>query len=688
MKSAALGILIIFLSYCNTLSQNNTNITNSRQKANSLFSANAKELLSKKIRNAELFKDLDKIKGNILNYNEYKNLIEGKNQEMPQVKDIFPSKMWVPGEFEESQAVLVSWPSYAYDSVGEYVDPFLPGIGFKEVGPNQWRLVSIAGYSLDLFNDSYAPPIWSKLVGEIQKECQVWIRVANPTDTNELKAVVSKYGYTLNNYRFIYNPEGENAFWMRDFGPFGFYFGENDSLGMVGIEYYSGRPIDNDFTPFIAKKMGLPVFLSQVESEGGNFMTDGFGNGFYSNVLYWANADEMGRAGVKKQPWTTKQVDDEFKRIFSLSSQTVLPFLNCDGGTGHIDIYLKLLDDEKLLVTEFPNHFNNAKFQDYNIVNSNLNKIKSLSNAYGKPYQILRITVPTRDNGSYPPAVCDTFSQDARNFVNGLIVNKAFIFPSYSDENSGNKQGDAAAAAVLQKYLPGYRIIPIDSRALSPGGGAIHCITMQVPSENPVKIWHSSVTGYQELKPEFPLVARITNKSGIKSAVCKWRKRGETNWNSINMTLSVSEYTASIPNSGYNIDDAIEYFIQAETNNGKTASKPISAPDGYFTFFFNSASTLTEFIDLSGRDSFMDIFPNPSEDGNNTEIRFKIQESGIINITIYDNIGRLVRTVFNSTIEKGSYEMPLNINSLTPGSYFIRMESKNYSETRIFNLIK
>lgn len=119
----------------------------------------------------------------------------------------------------------------------------MPGIGLDTTG----RYVTIQGYVLDLFNDSPFPYIWGKLVDAIQKECQAWIRVSAPDDTTALKDWMTTHFSPLTNYKFIYDPDGENAFWMRDFGPWGFYYGDEDSVGFIGMGYYPGRPIDESF---------------------------------------------------------------------------------------------------------------------------------------------------------------------------------------------------------------------------------------------------------------------------------------------------------------------------------------------------------------------------------------------------------------------------------------------------------
>jgi hypothetical protein len=70
--------------------------------------------------------------------------------------------------------------------------------------------------------------------------------------------------------------------------------------------------------------------------------------------------------------------------------------------------------------------------------------------------------------------------------------------------------------------LPGYTLVPIDSRALTPGGGAIHCITMQIPKDpdKVTTITHQPIRDVVELKSSFELTAKlITNSNNTATKV-------------------------------------------------------------------------------------------------------------------------------------------------------------------------
>ena len=62
------------------------------------------------------------------------------------------------------------------------------------------------------------------------------------------------------------------------------------------------------------------------------------------------------------------------------------------------------------------------------------------------------------------------------SYANFYIGNKVVLMPAFGCPR------DADAAAILGASFPGRRVVPIDSRALVAGLGALHCLTQQVPA--------------------------------------------------------------------------------------------------------------------------------------------------------------------------------------------------------------
>lgn len=448
-----------------------------------------------------------------------------------------PAELVVPGEFEESQSVLLRWTGNNSSS------------SFKK--------------------------LYAELIDAIQQEVPVWIMINNGSDSTGVISNLAAYGVTLTNYEFLIVPT--NSIWTRDYGPWGFYYTDQDSLAMIDMQYYSSRPLDNAVPEFIAGYMGLDHYTSQIKHEGGNLMVDGFGHAFHTTSLFQNNANILG--------WTTEFTRQTHEELFRTSNVTEPTRLNCDGGTGHIDMWSKLIDEETMIVTEYPSV---VTASDKTIIEDNVALYEGETSVYGSPFNIVRLPMPLADNGSFYTS-CNQIDNDARGFVNGLFVNETLIIPIYSNENSPvvNQAYDEAALDLIREALPGYNVVGIDARALTPLGGAIHCIAMQIPADNPVRFFHPKVAGLQSARPNYHILAEITNRSGIANASCFWKIKGESIWNEIGLADSSGFYVGNISNPGFTAADTIVYYLDATANNGKNATKPIVAPEGFYSFFFD-----------------------------------------------------------------------------------------------------
>jgi agmatine/peptidylarginine deiminase len=639
------------------------------------------------------------------NYNEIYNKVlknkitEPKVQSKVMEMDSLPTEFRTPGEFEESQAVLISWPSYAYNSDGEFVETFTPGVGIlwtqDEFGNWNSETTDIEGYLLDLESDSPYANLWAELTNAIQQEVPVWIRVAAPEDTTLLKEFVKTKGYELYNYVFKFDEDGENAFWARDFGPFGIYYGDKDSLMFVIAEYYPGRPIDDMYPVKLSQELGYKYYKSQLELEGGNFMTDGHGNGFFGNVIYINNSDNMGTGYTNKNPMKSNNVNDEISKIFSLDNRILMVSLRCDGGTGHIDIYSKMANDQEILITKYPNQFNTMQFPDYLTVNNNRQLIESSNTIYGNKFKFLEVPLPTDDNGIYARTTCNSFNQDARGYINGLTINKTFIVPTYSNTNSGNKSGDDAALDIIRGHMPGYKVVPIDSRILTPLGGAIHCITMQIPAENPVLIKHVDLKG-QIYKNDIlvdgnkiEIKGSVRNHSGFVNSKIYYKKLESTEWTVADLTLepidnvSKTDFNFSgeinINTINSNIGDKIVYYLEFETNNGKVAHRPITAPVGYNTFYLSDTQTDVENL---VENQEVKMYPNPANDIVYITTP-DIEEN--LKIEISDLMGNII---INYDVNERTNIFALDVSNYNSGMYLCKIQSSRYLKVTKFVVSK
>lgn len=589
---------------------------------------------------------------------------------------VMPSNFSVPGEFEESQATILGWSYFAVDANGEDVYSLTKDLALKYLSQTEYEIVPIAGYVLDTFDESPYAVTWARLANELQKELPVWIVLYSDSDTTKLKDYMQSKGMPLTNYKFIITGGG-NAFWMRDFGPIGFYYGEQDSVGLLDFEYYPDRPADDDFNKDLSALTGYKRFESSFEIEGGNIISDGFGRLWTSSAVYSGNQDTDGKAYVdsssgsyelaytKKTRLTTTQIRDTLKSTIGTDTVAILTTLRCDGGTGHIDMYCKLFDSETFIISEYPTAFNKSSFSDYATVRTNVTSLKKQQGEYNRAHRIFRMPVPTGDNGEYDSTTCQLFSADPRGFLNGLTINKTFIFPAFSDSTTGNREQTEQAKQLYQKYLPGYNVIPFDARNLTPMAGAVHCITMQVPAENPIRFTHKAWRDNVEQRTEYPIAATIKNKSGVANSTLFWRIKGSSTWNSQTLTSNGTEFTSAIPGDTSAQEQTIEYYISATSNNGKTSVLPIVAPNGYFSFTYGKTVVLS--VDNIVGAEVQTPFPSPASTELNIPIH--LQQNGNVQITLYSVTGESVAHYNLGAMLYGTSIPRISVAGIQPGVY-------------------
>ncbi len=79
-------------------------------------------------------------------------------------------------------------------------------------------------------------------------------------------------------------------------------------------------------------------------------------------------------------------------------------------------------------------------------------------------------------------------------------------------------------------------------------------------------------------------------------------------------------------------------------------------------------------------------FPNPFNP--KTKIVYSIPSSNIVQVKLYDIMGREIKTLLNEFKQAGTYEVEFDANNLPSGVYFYRMISGDYSETKKMILLR
>jgi agmatine/peptidylarginine deiminase len=601
-----------------------------------------------------------------------------------------PANMWYPGEWEEVEAIVVTWPydCYSTENPSWYASPLLDGVAelYEYVPMQGWVDRGYGPYVGVMDTSSSYYPVFMNLIDAIQEGAQVWINLWYAEDSVTIKNFMARKGMPLTNYKFIISKG--NAFWYRDCGPICFYYGDQDSLAMLDVEYYPGRALDDYLPIHISEQMGIPNYITTVEWEGGNCLVDGAGLLATSDAIYAANSDIYGQMTwdgedlesityTRKTGLTRKQLEDSLTYLMNLRKISVLPALKYDGGTGHIDLYADMWDENSFVFSAFPEACSN--WVDYRTASKNIDTLCSYTSIHNRNYTKRYIPFPKKNNGTDFTTQMDYNNNYTRTYSNHTFVNNVIVQPVFSVVVDGepSAQWDKDAMAELRKAYPGYRILPIDVRSFDGLGGAIHCITKQIPADNPIRILHPAITGdansYNKI---IPITATITNRSGIASATCYWKLEHEDTWQTVTLTANGDEFSGVINLEDVSYYDGvrIQYYISATSNNGKTITKPMTAPEGYYNFYIG----LVGIQDVDANDGFGSFFPNPANGIANLEISSDKPTS--YNVAIVNAVGQTVHT--SKLDMEGTILYQIDTQKLKSGVYTVVFTSKNGNVAR------
>ena len=569
-----------------------------------------------------------------------------------------PEGAWFPGEWEEVRAVAVTC-SYNHLVPGKendyywFADPLISGYAaYMHYENGEWVEKDGGPYLSELDTVSEHGEVFFHLIDAIQSgNAEAWVRIENAADSAAVVRKLARMNLRHDRIRFMLG-EG-NSFWFRDCGPICFYYGSQDSTAMLDFMYYPGRALDDSLPSLIRKYTGIPDYITTIEWEGGNCLVDGAGMVISSDALYGNNADAYGQMAGNgsdpssihyeaKTPLTSEQVRDSLAHLMGSRLTCIVPALKFDGGTGHIDLYADMVDENTFVFSKYPEYC--QRWPDYKIANRNINDFTARKSVFDQVFRHTFIPFPcTDDGGDFANHV--VYNDDyTRTYSNHTFVNQVLIQPCFSKVRDGQPTADWDRLRLeqLKQAYPGYTIYPIDVRSFDGSGGAIHCITKQIPADNPIRMLHPSVTGNTETAyagKNVPLLARVTNRSGMESVKVMWRVDGGEWQERAMVSGSDSLFTTELPLADVHYADyaKVEYYLSAKSNNGKTMTKPITAPNGgYYTFYLGHNPSVE--VREAAEAKVGGFYPNPSRE--QASIRFA-DAGETYAVRVFDASGRL-----------------------------------------------
>ena len=242
--------------------------------------------------------------------------------------------------------------------------------------------------------------------------------------------------------------------WVRDYGPIVGLDAHGQRVTVSAV--YDPLPTypqtrDNAMPERWSAHNHIPVRVTDVHTEGGNLWSDGAGTLIMSDDLYARNPH-----------LTPAEIERQLHTLFEFDKLIITPSLRLEE-TGHVDLLCKLTDARTVLVGAPTVPLNGERLRETAAV------FRRETNAAGEPYRVFELPTPRLyvNWGVYPVW---------RSYTNALTVNGRVLVPVFGIPE------DADALRVYAQALPDHQIIPINCAGTVNGGGAVHCLTKEVPA--------------------------------------------------------------------------------------------------------------------------------------------------------------------------------------------------------------
>ena len=448
------------------------------------------------------------------------------------------SSVWGVSHYEENPLPigLTEEEMLRLDEIGMSHTSTAPPVGGFLRNPAEWEPSEgvIIRYPLGI-------PV--SIVAEMSEDIIVTTIVASTSYQNSATSYYTSSGVNMANTEFIIAPT--NTYWTRDYGPW-FIF-QDEEMAIVDPIYNRPRPQDDVIPQTIGTQWGLSVYGLDLETPGGNHMSNGLGTSSSTRLVLDENSA------------LTEAEIDSMMLAYLGNEYIILGYIE-SGGIHHIDCWAKFVSPTTILVKDVP-----ASSSSYNLLNARAEFLSQQISPYGVPYNVVRLYCP------YGTA-----------YTNSVILNDKVIVPTFGISE------DATALQTYQDAMPGYEIIGFNGSWLD--DDAIHCRTMGVPDRGMLYLEHTPLYFTTDTLNDYDINVNITNCSGdylVLDSLKVYYSIDGGAYQSVPLTVNKTTYDfgASIPAQTGGTE--ISYYIKAADESGRVETHPYIGEAGAHIFKIN-----------------------------------------------------------------------------------------------------
>ena len=349
-------------------------------------------------------------------------------------------------------------------------------------------------------------------------------------------------------------------------------------------EVVTARPVESDVRGWeedddtnidFANQLGWEIHDLPLYFTGGNFMTDGYGMGFSTELMVNEN-------NILQEQFidiVTDNIYIDTYHIFDNPNESSIQ---------HIDCMAKLVSAETIIIKQV-----SESSPEYECIEEFADSFNSLNTFYGRPFNIHRIFCPEINGGSWE-------TNPVAAYTNSLILNNKVLVPMYGIPE------DMDAIESFQEAMPGYDVIGFDDTWSNQwyGEDALHCRTMGVFDPNMMHVSHKSIRTEELNDGGIFVAAEVVSyrpNDYITDVSLNWKYSAEDGpFNIIELSCIDGNCSGVFPELTPLSD--IEYYITASSSNGYSISHP-----SYGWHTFTSADTILGDLNYDGLVNILDV---------------------------------------------------------------------------------
>ena len=376
------------------------------------------------------------------------------------------------------------------------------------------------------------------LMNELQKDNDLYI-ITTQSSKSWWQSWLNSHGIPQTNVKWLI--ASTNTWWVRDYGPWFLWDGNND-FGLVDNIYNRPRPLDDVIPGKISSAYGIPLYATNLVHTGGNYYADGYGNAWSSTLVYSENPG-MTQAQVNAVMAQYLGIDRYITRDLKIDIE-------------HIDTFGKLLAPDVLLWSDFPLDKNHRGWSE-----AALKYYETLASPYDRPYKIYRM-----------PLWSTGYSMTA--YINSLQTQNKILVARH------NLSYDDQAVAIYQEACPGYDVIKIDAGGTD-WGDSIHCRTRNFIRGDGIRIYAYPPRDTEDTVDPTVVRAEIYTDNATSlngNPRIFWTTTGGPPFQNTDMyaTGTPNEYEGGIP--AQPSGTTVSFYVYAKDLLGNTRTHPPVAP--------------------------------------------------------------------------------------------------------------